>query len=196
MKILEKRFNCIINYEDPPYEYRSEILNPARNSLAGGIIKIDWKNGENVENLLDILTQTTIEPRQDKDMFKWSSNERKYYVYPYKSKDTSGNPVERTPVMAQKISLNVKDVNGVSVIKSICSELSLKTGKKVESGTIPQSMSTALKDKIYSNFSAANRNTNEVLNRCLEEVNPKISWQLIYLPGSKEYQLNIYNTIE
>ena len=192
VKILEKRFKCVIDYEDPPYEYRSEILNPARNSLAGGILKIDWKNGEQIKNLLDTLTQTTIEPRQDKEMFKWVEYRGNYFVYPYKSKDTSGNPVERKPVMSEHVSINFKDANSLDIVKSICSQVSKLAAKQVELDSIPEPILSVMKKIKVSELFIAAMPAGVILSEILPKMESPVSWELLYQPGSKVYKLNLY----
>ena len=196
VKILEKRYGCIINYEDPVYECPCDIVDEKTDYLAGGIIKIDWQKSETIEDLLNKLTQTIIAPRQEKDLFRWTKNEGRYYVYPIQSKDKNGNMVSRTSIVSQKISLDMQDTNSIDIFKSICSELSSVKGKKVELGTIPENLQVQLSNRAYSKCLIENENAIDILNHYLKESSPTISWQLLYQPSLKGYELNIYDAFE
>jgi len=192
VKILQKRFGCIIDYEDPVYECHCDIVDKETNYLTGGIIKIDWQKSESVDNLLNKLKKTILVPRQEKDLFQWTESEGRYLVYPVKSKDKDGNMVSRTSIMQQKMSLDMQDVNSVDIIKLVCNNLSTKAGKEIKLGNIPESLQIQSRSRVYSKCSIENKNAINILNQYLKEAAPALSWQILYQPSFEGYELNIY----
>jgi hypothetical protein len=198
-KLLEKRFNTIITYEDPPYVCDCDIMgNESGKTLAGGILDMAWKQNHSVDDVLRILTETPVIPRAVPDAFKVSRENGRYRIYPNMSRDKQGNPVSVSPVMDRDVSLNIAEADGLDVVRLICSKLSDSIEGRIvfEVGDMPGIVAHTLKSRNVLDFSIVDQKAYNALNQFLEKNDLDISWQLLFDPASEKYNLILQQLFE
>jgi hypothetical protein len=194
IQILEDRFGILVTYEDPPYVSADDLwqVEGTVKGLVGGIIYMDWDKTYSVEEVLQSLVQIRIGPRDMPAVFAMEeAGPNKYHIFPVVGKNEQGTLVSRTALLGHQISLNRQDIDGLSAIKSICSALSDLTNQNVQLGAVADSLSEILKKYRRPSISITNRKARDCLAELLWQINPAISWQLLYDPNSKGYHLNL-----
>jgi len=199
VQLLEKRFGTVITYEDPPY-LRSPDLWTVRGrvkGLRGGIINMDWDKTYSVEEVLETLMQACIDSGDVPAVFSVEkTGANRFHVYPVMAKDQAWNLVPRISIMNQQISLTIKNINGLTFIELICLKLSLLTKEKVVLGPVPEKLSETLREEISPSISITNQKARDCLSQFVAKINPDISWQLLFDPSLKQYQLILYNSTD
>jgi hypothetical protein len=199
IQLLEKRFGNVITYEGPPYICPSDLwtVDGSVKGLVGWIINMDWDKTYSVEEVLGTLMQTRIGPRDVPAVFtveKTASN--KFHVYPLMAKDEDGNLVSRTSIMNRQVSFNAQNINGLTFIESICSKLSDLANENVVLGPVPENLSEMLRKHISPSISITNQKAHDCLGQFLWKIKAEISWQLLFDPSLKQYQLILHNSSE
>jgi len=196
-KILEKRLRSIITYEGPPYSCRWDIMGDANEkSVTGGIITMDWKLGSSVDEVLNSLVNTPIRPRENIGTFDITKGNGAYHIHPILSRDENCNLVSKKSIMNEQITINAKNIDGLTFVESVCSKLSEQTNEKVALGPVPDNLSEMLRKHRSPRISISNQKARDCLGQFLWKINGDISWQLLFDPSLKHYRLFLYNSSE
>lgn len=196
-KILEKRLRSIITYEDPPYSCHWDLMGDANEeSVVGGIITMDWKLGSSVDEVLNSLVNTPIRPRENIGTFDITKGNGAYHIHPIMSRDENCNLVSKKSIMNEQITINAKNIDGLTFVESVCSKLSEQTNEKVALGPVPDNLSEMLRKHRSPRISISNQKARDCLGQFLWKINGDISWQLLFGPSLKHYRLFLYNSSE
>jgi hypothetical protein len=194
-KILEKRLRSIITYEGPPYSCRWDIMGDANEkSVSGGIITMDWKLGSSVDEVLNSLVNTPIRTRENIGTFDITKVNGAYHIHPILSRDEQCNLVSQKSIMKEQITINAKNIDGLTFVESFCSKLSEQTSENVALGPVPESLSEMLRKHRFPSISINSEKARDCLGDFLWKIKGDISWQLLFDPGLKQYRLFLYNS--
>ena len=189
---LAKRFEIVVNYEDPPYLCRCELIgNDSYKEVSGGVIDMDWQLGDSPERALTALVATAIIPMLDPDVFGLRERLGQYFVYPELSKDIEGNLMLRVPVMDQVISLNIANKNGMEFLESFCQALSQTSPFPVTLGDFPPTLQEKLHQASKPITSITNQNAADALSDYLKSANVQVFSRLLFHPNLNCYQLHL-----
>lgn len=197
-KVFEERFGAVITYEDPPYKCHSDILGNDRTgrSLTGAIIEMDWKLGSSIEQVLDLLVNTHIHPRNHLDVYEWTKIDDTYHIYPYMLNNEECELVPRRSIMSRQISFNAEGVNGAAFLELVCSKLSDVTDEKIVLGPIPENLKESLSKQTPASISITNQKARDCLGQFPWKMNTDISWQLLFDPDLKQFKLILHSISE
>lgn len=194
-KILEKRLHSIITYEGPPYSCRWDIMGDANEkSVVGGIITMDWKLDNSVDEVLNSLVDTPIRPRENIGTFDITKGNGAYHIHPIMSRDEQCNLVSQKSIMSEQITINAKNIDGLTFVESFCSKLSEQINENVALGPVPENLSEMLRKHRYPSISITSERARDCLGDYLWKIKGDISWQLLFDPSLTQYRLFLYNS--
>lgn len=188
-KIIEKRFDISVTYEDPIYECPYEIM--GGKEPIGGIIRVGWSEEDDVESVLNKVFRAGIQPRPDPETFGYERGTSAFHIFPLTSKNIDGVPVERTSVMGTPITFEIESGPGTKQIDAFCNALTTASGSEVRLGTLPPNVRRAL-SRPMGDYATQDTKARDFLSDYLAEIDAQLSWQLIFKPEFSIYELNIY----
>ena len=154
---------------------------------------MDWKLGSSVDDVLNSLVNTPIRPRENIGHFKIAKGNGAYHIYPIMSRDEQCNLVSQKSIMNEQITINAKNIDGLTFVKSFCSKLSDQSNQNVALGPLPENLLEMLRKHRYTGISINNERARDCLCEYLWKIKRNISWQLLFDPSLKQYLLILYS---
>jgi len=207
---LGKRYNWVIAYEDPQYEYAGDIEDATQR------VRKDIKPGEQVEDSKRVilprvkeLSVTFPQPSTPNDItaelqvtkslvdayerkegttFEVRRTPNRVEIVPAMFRRASGELQPAKPLLDTLIRMSPDDRNGATFLRVLCEELQGQTGVKVFPGMFPQNAFAQYHTKAeYENISAR-----QVLTEFLDGMphGNRYTWALLFQPRYG-YALNI-----
>lgn len=192
-KILEKRLGSVIPYEDPPYVCDYDLLgNESGKRLRGGLIQMNWELNSSVRDVVHSLVTSRIVPRRNLNVFTSQVIDNIYYIYPNKYNNEEGAIKSYTSIMNRNISLKTKSVDGLVFLKLFCSELSAVANNDIKLIILSKNLSEKFKQHQFSEIIIEEQPARIALTQVLHQIEKDISWQLLYDPSSKQFNLSLH----
>ncbi|MGE5359640.1 MAG: hypothetical protein ACM3NQ_11530 [Bacteroidales bacterium] len=204
VQALEERHGWVITYEDPPYVDRQEIADVTasvrkdRSSQPkvliprGGPFAFTYSvsgRGEPDElpvlrGLLEAYASTGYA-----GVFALVQTGTAFHVVPAMSRNSSGVLETRQSMLDAKISLADEDRTVYGMLEAITGAVSLSTGIKLWTGTVPLN----LFGQLHVRGGASNETARTVLLRTLASTGRKFSWRLLRGPQPSGWNvLNVH----
>lgn len=209
---LEKKYGWVITYEDPRYVHESDIADvtlKVRRDLdkykpgeapkvlvpKGGALEFTYDVASNtnlpadpamvVQKLLDAQTA-----RDNGGRFRLETSGQIMHVIPTAIKNSYGELAHQESVLDTIISLPAGERTVLQKLESVCAAISRGANIPAEFGTIPTNLLLQNRDQ----QGAERQRARDVLVRTFEAMNneKRLSWRLLYGPGTKRYSLNIH----
>ncbi len=212
IRILEKQCHCVITYEDPPYICSGEVADvtasvrrdydpanpydPKKPRVLvprGGPFEFESRVSlaleamESQELVLRLLL-ADYHKQGYPGGFRLLQTASAFHVVPSTVTTQEGQVERHRPVLDTRISIPPGSRTAREMLKEIVEGVSKEAGVMVVTGLMPWN----LLFRVRVEGSASNEPARAVLSRTLQATNTKLSWQLFYDPGTKDYVLNLH----
>jgi len=177
---LEKKFGCVITYEDPAYLHTSQI----EKSPEGQLIP---KWGSISFNILESLLKE-YSSQGNQPIFQVKKENGIYHVFPLKSKNINGELKSQVSILDTPISISAQNKNGAEILEMICDKLTEMTQKRVVVGTIPVEIFMGIK----ISYDFVKQSARKCLTTLLNDLGNNLSWQIFNDPKLQWYVVNIH----
>jgi hypothetical protein len=209
---LEKKYGWIITYEDPPYVHESEFVDvteKVRRDLdkfkpgqapkvfipKGGDLAFEYSIDPATKRPADsaVVVQELLDAYAiagNPGVFRLDRDGVRLHIVASGVKGKDGALVSHRPVLDAPITVPAQKRNGLELLEAFCSALSQASGTKVVLGSAPLN----LFHRYQTESGAKDQRANDFLSNELDRVTNKrkLSWQLLYDPGTKIYFLNVH----
>jgi len=191
--LLERRFGCVITYEDAPYLHPDDMIRDEGGRIIprGGQIVVQYQEDDGLCDILDRALQVHARSGYP-GVFAVEESADTYHVVPRGFRNADGVVEERNSLLDTMISLSAQVRNGLQLVEDIALAVSEATGESVNLGTLPinaliQHVSAA---KVFSGKSR------DLLVDLFREMGRRLSWQLLNDPGKADFGFNIHQLPE
>jgi hypothetical protein len=193
---LEKRFGWQITYEDLPYKSADQPANlaplvtesakpPSRTPMPDGTLEFSLPSpGQDPFVTLDGLVKTYNSGKSG-NAFAIVRGTRLLHTVP---KDVAGAPIPAPPVLDTLITVRPKTRGGDEFLNEVCKQTSRVAGVKIGVGTSPSNDLSQLQILTGGTKVPARR----LLERLMLQNQRPLTWRLNYVPGLKQYILNVH----
>jgi hypothetical protein len=202
---LERRHGWVITYEDPPYEYATEVRD-----VTGAVRKDSDRSktvlipngGPFAFTYPAGMTQARAEPvavlAALLEAYHSSGNpgtfrvvrDDVFHVLPASSLDARGVAVRRVSPLDTRVRVRVdgESANAFDMLRAILRATSEATGTNIIVGTVPQNL--LIQTKVQQ--PPANTTARTALLRTFATTRRNLSWQLFCQPGTNTCALNVH----
>lgn len=186
---LERRFDRMITYEDPPYLYPGDMVKDQGGRVIprGGRVAFQYQAGDSVSQVL-LKALEAYERSEGPGFFAVEEGPGGYHVVPRAFRNADGVVEERSSILNLSISLRQEVQNGLQFMEVIASAVSVATDEKVYLGTVPT-------NALIQHGRAPGIREGKARNLLLglfQEMGLPLSWHLLNNPGTYEFYLNVH----
>ena len=189
VRVLERRFRAPISYEDPLYVCPSDLMGGT--GLVGGIINMDWRQRAGLGEVLGSLVNKPIGPRANPDVFRVIEVDGRYHIVPDMVKDEQGYLAPQQPKTSTTVTVGGESVTGLAYLEKTLAGLSENSGESLALGSLAEDLSQKL-HQVEISQAATDQEARLVLDSLLARFDDRLSWQLLFDPESRRYDLYIY----
>jgi hypothetical protein len=210
--MLEGRYGWVITYEDPRYSYAGDIadvtekvrrdLHKYRKGGAprvlipkGGELSFQYNvnrqtnlpinPGDVVQQLLDAQSASANAGR-----FRMEQHDKIIHVIPSAVNDRSGTLMPQQSILDTVVTLAEEERTALKTLESLCGSITRVTQTRVVVGSVPLGLFLQHKDRQRIVGKTAREVLVQLFKRIDNEI--KLSWQVLYDPGTKMYVINIH----
>jgi hypothetical protein len=206
IRLLEKRFDRVITYEDPPFAHPDDTLDvteSVRRDLhqyapgkaprvivpRGGELSVEYDRDEPLEVVLArVLSESTRVVSSA--TFRTEETNGIIHVIPQSIKSATSETVSVRSVLDARIELPAQERDGMQMLEAWATAVSTSSKQQIIIGSAPLQMFLNYKDAQGLTSQSGREALTEILTRAGK--GKKLSWQLFYEPGLRMYALNIY----
>jgi hypothetical protein len=186
---LEKRFGCMVSYEDVPYYHPNDIAQDeeGRTIPRGGRLLVKYQTGDDVR---DIIARTLAAHAASgyPGVFAWENCSSGYCILPSSFRNSAGDLQERLPLLNTKISIPAKKRTGLQLVEDVLQALSTARRESTVAGTFP--INAFVQHVGVSE--AFNVKVRDILLDLFRDIGLPLSWQILNDPGEAKFYLNIH----
>lgn len=203
---LENRFEWVITYEDPPYEWAgdiedatlavSKVPNPTNRVWVPRLRSFafsyrdtkDPRPNAMLSAMLRDYNLSGIGAEFRSIVSGPIASERVFHVVPTMSANERGIPTPRQSRLDVPVTLDGSERTGLELIEAVLGQVSAATGLRVAPGTVPINLLVQTKLRL----SAENDPARDVLLRALAATGKRVSWRLLCGPDTKTCYFNVH----
>jgi hypothetical protein len=188
-RLLEQRFFKPVTYEDIPYLYPPDLIcdEAGRTIPRSGKIFVEYKLGDSPQAIIDAVLISHGQSANP-GVFNCKNEAEYYHIAPLAFLDAKGKREKWHSLLETEISVPPRTRSGLEVLEDITRALSNLRNEHVALGTIPTNAFIQYK-------SAATKlegPTGKLLMNLFRQMEKRLSWQFLNVPGKAEFIFNIH----
>ncbi len=195
VKLITDQHPIAITYEDPQFEYPGDLQSgKSRNFFVprGGTLAFSHTVSRDTGLPTDLLGELQAIVDAEKGRGGWRFRVERsgdvYHIIPTEVRDSSGRFVTKGSILDALVSLDTGTMSGAGLVDAVCKQLAKAVGIPVVVGVIPVNALNRYKGSVV----ADNRRARDVLQELLQQIDPRLTWQLLYgISPYKLYAMNI-----
>lgn len=196
VNLISRQWRQAITYEDPVYSCPCTLVGlPGANrvALSGGMVQLDWRwKQESLSQILDRLVARPVEPRDPGEMFQYNTGASAYHIFPKMGRTPEGSLEPATSPLGRDVHIHDRIRTTARIILSDL--VAAVSSKEVKVALVPKSEQVAKALSGTLDWSqAAPVTAREVLSRVVSNLDGSYSWNLVYVPESESFQLEIFD---
>ncbi|HKS10863.1 MAG TPA: hypothetical protein VJS13_15030 [Pyrinomonadaceae bacterium] len=155
----------------------------------GGELRVEFNRGDPVEVVLARLL-SEAERVTPATTFRTEETNGIIHVIPQSIKGPKGETVRIGSILQTPVQLSAQERTGMQMLEAWADTVSANSKQQIVVGTAPLQMFATYKDDRAFSSQKARGALSEILARVGKGT--KLSWELFYEPGLKQYALNVY----